>query len=318
MQRQNLLFFFLLLLAFSCKRIDVSRVTKIETLEVSFINNQLIAKGNLIDASDAGISDYGFCFSDFPNPDMSKRVLSIGNNKTLGQFTDTLNDVFANKTYYVRTYAVSGSSVTYGETKLVGTSPSSFVLLVDTMSIDNSNKVRGRGIISGVGSLRIINFGFCWSFKPNPSRLDFQSQNGQWNGGYYMYTDISNLILDSTYHIRAFAILSDSTTLYSPEKTFRVPSLKVQTDSISKQSSDVTLYGSFLNVGVDPIQEYGFCYSTNSSLPNVNDNKTSLSNPKNGPFYSNIPLVSGNTYYVRAYAITNNKVVYGQVKSKAF
>jgi hypothetical protein len=303
---------------FSCKRIDVSRITKIETLDVSFSNNQLIAKGNLIDASDAGISDYGFCFSDFPNPDMSKRVSSAGNSKTLGQFTDTLNDVFANKTYYVRTYAVSGSSVTYGETKLVGTSPSSFVLLVDTMSIDNSNKVSGRGIISGVGSLRIINFGFCWSFKPNPSRLDFQSQNGQWNGGYYMYTDISNLILDSTYHIRAFAVLSDSTTLYSPEKTFRVPSLKVQTDSISKQSSDVTLYGSFLNVGVDPIQEYGFCYSTNSSLPNVNDNKTSLSNPKNGSFFSSIPLVSGNTYYVRAYAITNNKVVYGQVKSKAF
>jgi hypothetical protein len=303
---------------FSCKRIDVSRITKIETLDVSFSNNQLIAKGNLIDASDAGISDYGFCFSDFPNPDMSKRVSSIGNSKTLGQFTDTLKDVFANKTYYVRTYAVSGSSVTYGETKLVGTSPSSFVLLVDTMSIDNSNKVRGRGIISGVGSLRIINFGFCWSFKPNPSRLDFQSQNGQWNGGYYTYTDISNPILDSTYHIRAFAVLSDSTTLYSPEKTFRVPSLKVQTDSISKQSSDVTLYGSFLNVGVDPIQEYGFCYSTNSSLPNVNDNKTSLSNPKNGSFFSSIPLVSGNTYYVRAYAITNNKVVYGQVKSKAF
>jgi hypothetical protein len=148
--------------------------------------------------------------------------------------------------------------------------------------------------------------------------LDFQSQNGQWNGGYYMYTDISNPILDSTYHIRAFAVLSDSTTLYSPEKTFRVPSLKVQTDSISKQSSDVTLYGSFLNVGVDPIKEYGFCYSTNSSLPNVNDNKTSLSNPKNGSFFSSIPLVSGNTYYVRAYAITNNKVVYGQVKSKAF
>jgi hypothetical protein len=92
----------------------------------------------------------------------------------------------------------------------------------------------------------------------------------------------------------------------------------VQTDSISKQSSDVTLYGSFLNVGADPIQEYGFCYSTNSSLPNVNDNKTSLNNPKNGSFFSSIPLISGNTYYVRAYAITNNKVVYGQVKSKAF
>ena len=318
MQKQYLLFTFLLILAFSCKRIDVSRVTKIETLDVFFSNNQLIAKGNLIDASDAGISDYGFCFWDFPNPDMSKRVSSIGNSKTLGQFTDTLNDVFANKTYYVRTYAVSGSKVTYGEVKTIQTTPNSFNLLVDSISIVNSHSFFVRGIISGEGSLRIINYGFCWAFTPNPTRLDFQSQNGQWNGGYYMYADISNPILDTTFHVRAFAVLSDSTTLYSPEKTFRVPSLKVQTDSISKQSSDVTLYGSFLNVGVDPIQEYGFCYSTNSSLPNVNDNKTSLSNPKNGSFYSSIPLVSGNTYYVRAYAITNNKVVYGQVKSKAF
>jgi hypothetical protein len=318
MQKQYLLYIILLMQCFSCKRIDVSRITKIETLEVSFSNNQLIAKGNLIDASDAGISDYGFCFSDFPNPDMSKRVSSAGNSKTLGQFTDTLNDVFANKTYYVRTYAVSGSKVTYGEVKTIQTTPNSFNLLVDSISIANSYSFFVRGIISGVGSLRIINYGFCWAFKSNPTRLDFQSQNGQWNGGDYIYADISNPILDTTFHIRAFAVLSDSTTLYSPEKTFIVPSLKIQTDSISKQGGDISLFGSFLNVGVDPIQEYGFCYSMTTSLPNVNDSKATLSNPKNGPFYSSIPLVSGNTYYVRSYAISNNKVIYGQVKSKAF
>ena len=317
MQKQYLLYIILLVQCFSCKRIDVSRITKIETLEVSFSNNQLIAKGNLIDASDAGISDYGFCFSDFPNPDMSKRVSSAGNNKTLGQFTDTLNDVFANKTYYVRTYAVSGSKVTYGEVKTIQTTPNSFNLLVDSISIANSYSFFVRGIISGVGSLRIINYGFCWAFKSNPTRLDFQSQNGQWNGGDYIYADISNPILDTTFHVRAFAVLSDSTTLYSPEKTFIVPSLKIQTDSISKQGGDISLFGSFLNVGVDPIQEYGFCYSMTTSLPNVNDSKATLSNPKNGPFYASIPLVSGNTYYVRSYAIFNNKVIYGQVKSKA-
>jgi hypothetical protein len=315
MQRQNLLFTFLLILAFSCKRIDVSRITKIETLEVSFNNNQLIANGNLIDASDAGISDYGFCFGDYPNPDLSGRFLSAGKSKTLGQFSDTLKDIFANKIYYVRAYAVSGSSVTYGETKLIGTSPSSFVLLIDTISIDNSHQVSGRGIISGVGSLRIINFGFCWSFKPNPTKFDFLSQNGMWNGSHFIYENISAPLLDTTYHIRAYAVLSDSTTLYSPEKTFIVPSLKIQTDSLSRQSNTIALYGSFLNVGVDPIQEYGFCYSANNSIPTINDNKAVINSPITGPFFTSIPYYNGTNYYVRAYAIVNNKITYGQVVS---
>lgn len=318
MQKQYIIFTILLLLAFSCKRIDVSRITKIETLDVSFKNNQLIAKGNLIDASEAGISDYGFCFGDYPNPDMNGRVVSAGNIKNLGQFTDTLKDIFANKTYYVRAYAVSGSSVTYGETKLVGTSPSSFVLLIDTISIDNSHQVSGRGIISGVGSLRIINFGFCWSFKPNPTKFDFLSQNGMWNGSHFIYENISAPLLDTTYHIRAYAVLSDSTTLYSPEKTFIVPSLKIQTDSIAKQSNTIALYGSFKNVGVDPIQEYGFCYSVINAIPSVNDSKAVINNPKTGQFSTSIPLSTGKTYYVRSYAIVSNNVTYGQVKSKAF
>lgn len=64
MKSFNLLILFTLLVGmFSCKQLEIKRINKVETIRSIFYNNQIIAKGNIIDMEENGISDYGFCYA---------------------------------------------------------------------------------------------------------------------------------------------------------------------------------------------------------------------------------------------------------------
>jgi|GEM_PF-7113813 len=303
----------------SCGRFDIIRITKIETTEVTFNNNELNTKGNFIDLAESGTSSYGFCIGANPNPTLNDRVIFVGDKAQLGEFSTKIENIEANKSFFIRAFAKSGNVVVYGQNKTITTKPQVPLLNIDSVLIVNSKEIHFKSSINGFGSLKVNNYGFCWSFKINPTFNDFKTQNGQLTIGVNsIYGLISSPILDTTYHLKSYAILTDGTTYYSSERTFNIPSLKIQTDSLSANGNEIVFWGAFKNIGVDPIQEYGFCYSTNTALPTINDQKVKLTNAKNGQFTCNVPFSIGTTVYGRAYVIVNNTVKYGQVISKTF
>lgn len=63
------------------------------------------------------------------------------------------------------------------------------------------------------------------------------------------------------------------------------------------------------------VMEFGHCWAT-TSQPGLNDNKTSFGTASIGSFTSDISgLDAGLTYYIRAYAVQEDKVVYGTIQS---
>ncbi len=63
------------------------------------------------------------------------------------------------------------------------------------------------------------------------------------------------------------------------------------------------------------VMEFGHCWAT-TSQPGLNDNKTSFGTASIGSFTSDISgLEAGLTYYIRAYAVQEDKVVYGTIQS---
>jgi uncharacterized protein (TIGR02145 family) len=91
--------------------------------------------------------------------------------------------------------------------------------------------------------------------------------------------------------------------------------LFVSTDTIGLELGEKGIYefkGSIVSIGEEPIEQHGFCWSE-SSPPLLSDDSISMGQvDSKGEFVSDIGgLTALNTYYVRAYAITNEGIVYG-------
>lgn len=99
---------------------------------------------------------------------------------------------------------------------------------------------------------------------------------------------------------------------YSCEK---IDPAKIETGQIQEITvSGAKAVGNIIDLG-GGVVEYGHCWST-STEPGLNDMKTSFGSPTIGSFTSEITgLDAGLTYYVRAYAVQEDKVVYGTIQS---
>ena len=53
----------ILLILFSCKKVELNRINKVTTDDVSVLNTDVNAKGTIIDISKEGIAKYGHCWS---------------------------------------------------------------------------------------------------------------------------------------------------------------------------------------------------------------------------------------------------------------
>lgn len=91
--------------------------------------------------------------------------------------------------------------------------------------------------------------------------------------------------------------------------------LFISTDSIHMESGDKGIYeleGAIVNIGEEKISQHGFCWAE-TQRPTTWDNHTDLGQTESkGTFTSTIEGVKAHTtYYVRAYVITGEGIVYG-------
>ena len=304
----------------SCKQFEITRITKLETTSVTLNNNQVVASGNIIDLAESGISDYGFCYGENNIPSIQDNKISLNACNKTGEFSAKLIGLNAFKTYKVRAYAISNNNIIYGQTLQLIVNPTSINVSTDSVNIISSKLINLKGSVSGIGGINVLDYGICWSLNANPTPLNFKVNYGILKSDTTFSGVINNPILDTTYRIRTFAQLDASTFYYSAEKTVRVNSLKIRTDILGLfDPQNIFLIGYFDRLGADPIQEFGFCWSTTNTLPTLNDNKKIvLTTPALGAFSAFLPFVSGNTYYSRTYAIVNGTVIYGNIQYKAF
>lgn len=304
----------------SCKQLEIKRINKVETIRSIFYNNQIIAKGNIIDIEENGISDYGFCYA--PNnsfPTINDDRISLGATNKTGEFSANLIGLQPFSLYSFRAYVISNNVVTYGKIYSTEVFPDVLNISIDSLNIISSKQINLSASFNGIGDLKTLDFGYNYSLEPNPNVLTNKQSLGALQKDTVFSAKILNPIIDTTYYVKAYAQLSNSAYFHSAEKTVRVSSIKFSTDTaVVTPLLLAKIYGSFQNLGADTIQEYGFCYASSTSFPTLNDAKLSYNNPSLGIFTSNIVFQNYGIYYYRTYVIVNNKILYGQVKSFEF
>lgn len=124
----------------------------------------------------------------------------------------------------------------------------------------------------------------------------------------------SRLIPSKNYFFRAKATNSVGTTFSNIllTKTKGEPP-SIRTDSIIQLTpSNYNLYGTLVNTGGESIAEMGFCWSVNDA-PTIDDNVISIVTHNNLLDTTIYGLAAGTKFYLRAYAINESGIAYGNI-----
>lgn len=153
--------------------------------------------------------------------------------------------------------------------------------------------------------------GVCWSTSAEPTVADAKTDDGTGSGTFS--SKLTGLVRNSVYYVRAYAVCG-SRTIYGKTISFTAESTApiVATNEVTDISYIRAMGGGKVeDPGATQVKAVGICWST-SENPTLEDNNVE-GDPSEKSFTLPIDnLISGTTYYVRAFATNNNGTGYGQ------
>ena len=207
------------------------------------------------------------------------------------------------------------------------------VVTLPVTEITESAAVSG-GNVTSDGGAEVTARGVCWSVNQNPTTTDNKTVDGNGTGAFT--SNISELSDSTTYYIRAYATNSEGTS-YGEEYSFTtlnivddnegdddnddedngddevVVELPVvaTTDVTGITETSAVAGGEITSDGGAEVTARGVCWSINQNPTTENDKTVDGSGV--GSFTSNMTgLTQNTTYYVRAYAVNEMGVAYGE------
>jgi hypothetical protein len=315
-------YFFTIALIFgllSCHKIKIKAIDKIANSDLIVASNVFYLQANMIDANEAGISQYGHCWSQQQNPSVSNsNHTSLTSYASGDVFKSKLFGVSLNKTYYYRPYAISKNDTSYFEQKtfcITKDDLASNAVRLNTVDILSKSTVRAKASFNALEQFNIPSYGVCYGTSSLPTVSNHTLTHAVALSDITTTSDtVQALTWGIPYFARAFVQFEDGTIIYSPEITFQIEELKVNTVNYTISNNVATLQGQLEQLGVGNISDHGFCWSTTTSTPTYNSQKIQLGSTNTlGYFYGNLPLNTNTTYYFRSYAIIDNELKYGAI-----
>lgn len=203
---------------FSCEKAEeIINAPKVITGEASSITMTTAqCGGEITDDGGAPISACGICYGTCEWPDLTGT--STKDSCLSGSFSSLLTNLQENTTYYFRAYAINSADTAFGEQKTfvtpIDTTPTIFTAEVE--NITKSSVTCGGNITTDKGKT-IIDRGVCWGSHPAPIAKEARTFDGTGIGSFT--SQITGLLANTGYYVRAFAISSED-TIYGNEIHF--------------------------------------------------------------------------------------------------
>jgi uncharacterized protein (TIGR02145 family) len=286
-------------------------IPDLTTSAITDITETSAKSGGLITATGGSdIITRGVCWSTEPTPTIANSKTNDGSGT--GSYISSINGLTSGTTYYLRAYATNQVGTNYGDELSFRTQSIPEIGTTEIFNITHNSASSG-GEISSDGGSPIIEKGVCWGISPLPTTSNFKTSDG--TGLDSFISSLTNLALNTTYYVRAFATNALGTS-YGNERSFTTLSTAiVSTNTVSNIAQySVSSGGNVISDGGAPVTSRGVCWSTNS-LPTINDNKT-IDGSGLGTFTSSLTgLYENTTYYIRAYSTNSVGTNYGEEKS---
>ncbi|MBB2150641.1 fibrobacter succinogenes major paralogous domain-containing protein [Pedobacter gandavensis] len=288
------------------------------TLPVNAITSiDAISGGEITDDGGSPVSSRGIRWSIKGDPADDKDAIMTNDGSGVGVFPSSLVGLLGNTTYYVRAYAVNVMGTAYGNLLSFTTPPPVPPVLSSatvTMTNITDHSATGKVNILNNGGAVISERGFLWSTDQiNWTHQASETINPSDIGIFV--SNLSNLLPGTTYYAKGYASNSAGTS-YTSETSFITNGKALIITSKPNGITGVSAYsgGLISTNGGAQITARGVCWSTNP-MPTIDlSTKTeqSVVGDGTGSFTSMIKDLSPlSTYYVRAYAVNDVGVAYG-------
>lgn len=295
----------------------------LNTLDVSSIKrSSAVFNGEILTEGSPKYTERGFVYSTSSMPTLDNTINRLTVTLTESRsFSATATGLTMGQTYYVRAYAINAGRAAYS-TNEKSFSPDMILPTVTTKDISDKSISAGmaslHGTITDVGDPAYTERGFVYGTMHNPT-VDSDSKtivSGSGTGEFSI--NLSGLTMGNVYYIRAFAT-NEKGTAYGEELPLDMNAImpEVITNEVEIISGHSAVLKGTINVLGDPIySECGFVYGTMLN-PTIENSKIikAETNSVVGNFSVEInDLTPDSNYYVRAYAINEAGIVYGDIQ----
>ena len=270
--------------------------------------------GTIVKIGDPAYTERGFVYALTHNPSTDDTKKIVAGDGT-GAFSANVTGLSMDQIYYIRAYATNVEGTVYGaevELDMTGTRPVVSTNAVSGISI-GSGAATFKGTIEELGDPAYTERGFVYALTHNPTIEDDTKKIATGSGTGAFSANITNLVMNNTYYIRAYATNLEGTA-YGNEVTldFNPVYASVETNDVSNiDATTATLRGNITALGDPAYTERGFVYAKTPN-PTTLSNKVTVSGSGSGTFTKDLTgLETQVTYYVKAYVISNNNIMYG-------
>jgi len=226
-------------------------------------SRQATANGTLLDLGDSNPHQHGFCWNTTGDPTLADNITTEGPVSSTGPFESVITGLTPTTTYYVRAYATNDAGNVYGEAVTFTTGSAPPLLLTDIVTDIGTHSAIGNGQIMNLGDPAAYQHGFCWNTIGDPSVLDHKSEEGPVSEIGLFSSLLDNLVPDTTYYARAYAI-SASGTYYGEVTTFiTAASASAPVVTLSNLPTKITNASSY-SIQVGGIGVIGYKYQINN------------------------------------------------------
>ena len=255
----------------------------------------------------------GICWNTSHNPSMGDEYANAGEG--IGTFTCELTNLQPEKTYYARAFAGNSKGVSYGEELTFITMAAGSLAEVKTIGITGNANLQATvsGEVTNEGTSAVLERGVCYGKEHYPTTSGLHVSAGTGTGTFSC--QLTNLEANATYYVRAYAINSLGIA-YGEEMSFvaqtEMTAPVVITNKVENiTESSATANGSVISDGGSSVIERGLCWSLEHE-PTIDDTHANCGSGI-GSYSSLMPhLLWMSTYYVRAYAINEVGIAYGE------
>jgi hypothetical protein len=286
--------------------------------------------------SDGGrsITERGICWSSTSStPTLENGSTAKAETASTGSFAMKLSNLTKGQKYYVRAYAKNVNGTTYTLAEEFTTSIIKEPELTNLQAVStHDDHVTLQAVITSNGGAEVTEKGFLYSTKiasPTIGAEDVVKVVSTDNGNTFK-ANITGLSYNTLYYMTAYATNEKGTAYTTPDifytSSTTIPSVQttLTQDSVNIQSTTAVVNGQVTSDGGDgsealEITEVGFCYSSSTSEPTLEEcdgqAKATLNTTDNSFSTTLTGLRPYTYYYVRSYAKNKNGIGYSWYRS---
>ncbi len=274
----------------------------------SILETTAMGGGNVISDGGTNVFEKGIVFGLNSNPTYENDNI-IADGTGIGIFTSTITGLFGITKYYVKAYAINLAGIAYGNEVNFTTIVKPIVVTISISNITQTTAKSGGNITNdGGGSITAkgVEYGNV------SGALTLFTNDGTGSNSFVSF--MTGLVPNTTFYVRAYATNAVGTG-YGAELSYTTlpippPTISVYELGPTTQTTSV-IRANIVNTGSHVVTTRGIAYSTNPDPTILNYFVSNGSG--NGMFdttigtnspATNVPLMPGYTYYVRAYLYT--------------